>query len=62
MMPRGEVGLIIASLGLRLGEPGHPVLDSSAYAAIVMMIVVTTLVTPLGLKWSFARRRAAEAA
>lgn len=55
MMPRGEVSLIIASLGLTLGEAGHPVLDHRAYSALVMMVVLTTLLTPFGLKWSFAR-------
>jgi Kef-type K+ transport system membrane component KefB len=55
MMPRGEVSLIVASLGLTLGEAGHPALDHRAYSAIVMMVVLTTLATPLGLKWSFAR-------
>ncbi len=55
MMPRGEVSLVFASLGLSLAAEGHPVLDRRAYSALVMMVVLTTLVTPVGLKWSFAR-------
>lgn len=55
MMPRGEVSLIVASLGLTLGDAEHPALDHRAYSAIVMMVVLTTLATPLGLKWSLAR-------
>ncbi len=55
MMPRGEVSLIFASLGLTLG-----VLDHRAYSALVVMVVLTTLATPFGLKWSFARGRPAE--
>jgi len=50
MMPRGEVSLIFASLGLTLG-----VIDHRAYSALVVMVVLTTLATPFGLKWSFAR-------
>jgi Kef-type K+ transport system membrane component KefB len=42
MIPRGEVGLIFASLG---------VLDETRYAAVVVMVLITTLVTPPLLKW-----------
>jgi Kef-type K+ transport system membrane component KefB len=47
MMPRGEVTLIYASLGLSL----H-VIDKNVYSAIVLAVAVTTLVTPTALKWS----------
>ena len=47
MIPRGEVTLIYASLGSTLG-----VIDTAAYSAIVLAVVVTTLVTPASLKWS----------
>jgi Kef-type K+ transport system membrane component KefB len=59
MMPRGEVTLIFASLGMQLG-----VLDRDAYSAIVVVVVVTTVLTPTALKWSFARalRRATKPA
>ncbi len=50
MMPRGEVTLIFASLGRQM----H-VLDRDAYSAIVVVVVVTTVLTPTTLKWSFAR-------
>jgi Kef-type K+ transport system membrane component KefB len=40
MVPRGEVGLIVASLGLSLG------LDSDLFGVVVAMTVVTTLLTP----------------
>jgi Kef-type K+ transport system membrane component KefB len=51
MMPRGEVSLIFASLGLSLG-----VLDGEGYSALVMVVILTTVLTPTALKWSFARR------
>jgi Kef-type K+ transport system membrane component KefB len=41
MMPRGEVGLIVASLGLGLG-----VISRDLFGVVVAMTVVTTLVTP----------------
>ena len=41
MIPRGEVGLIFASIGLREG-----ILTGDVYAAVLAMVLVTTLVTP----------------
>jgi Kef-type K+ transport system membrane component KefB len=63
MIPRGEVGLIFANIGLELRVAGQPVISAATYSAVVVMVVVTTLVTPPALKWSLARaqRRAAHA-
>ncbi len=58
MIPRGEVGLIFAAVGTSLTIAGSPVVTPSTYAAIILMVLVTTLVTPPALKWSLARRRA----
>jgi Kef-type K+ transport system membrane component KefB len=55
MVPRGEVGLIFAGVGLTLKVHGQPVLDEAAFAAILFMVVVTTLITPPLLQWSFTR-------
>lgn len=41
MVPRGEVGLIFAGLGLR-----HGVLDDDLYGALLLVVLVTTLMTP----------------
>ena len=41
MVPRGEVGLIFASIGLTRG-----ILDDDLYGALLLMVLVTTLVTP----------------
>ncbi|MCC6349488.1 MAG: cation:proton antiporter [Candidatus Eisenbacteria bacterium] len=46
MIPRGEVGLIFASIGRTLRLHGEPVIDGSTYSAVVVMVVLTTLVTP----------------
>ena len=46
MIPRGEVGLIFAGIGAKLMLDGQPVISSGTYSAIVIMVIVTTLVTP----------------
>ena len=56
MIPRGEVGLIFANMGLTLTVAGKPMLDRNVFSAIVIMVIVTTLITPPALKWSFERR------
>lgn len=55
MIPRGEVGLIFASIGASLTLHGKPVVDSATYGAVVIMVVLTTLVTPPLIKWRFSR-------
>ena len=52
MIPRGEVGLIFASVGAGLMLDGVPVIGPSSFSAVVLMVIVTTLVTPPALKWS----------
>lgn len=49
MMPRGEVGLIFATLGKGLG-----VINDSVFSAIVLMVVITTLLAPALLKRTLA--------
>jgi Kef-type K+ transport system membrane component KefB len=52
MIPRGEVGLIFAATGAALVLDGVHVVPEKTYAAIVLMVMVTTLVTPPLLAWS----------
>ena len=59
MIPRGEVGLIFANLGMTLTVAGQPVVSQAVFSAIVVMVVVTTVVTPPALKWAFQRARLA---
>ena len=56
MIPRGEVGLIFAGIGASLAIEGQPILAQNTYSAIVMMVLITTLITPIGLRWIFARK------
>lgn len=55
MIPRGEVGLIFANIGLTLMVAGQRVVDQSVFSAVVVMVIATTLITPPALKWSFER-------
>jgi Kef-type K+ transport system membrane component KefB len=55
MIPRGEVGLIFAGMGLDMKFGGRPVLGSGEFAAVVAMVMVTTLVTPPLLRWRLTR-------
>lgn len=45
MLPRGEVGLIFALTGRQLG-----VFDNDIFAAVIMMVVVTSVITPVALQ------------
>jgi Kef-type K+ transport system membrane component KefB len=56
MIPRGEVGLIFASIGARMSVQGEAVVDSAVYSAVVIMVIVTTLVTPPVLKLALEGR------
>ncbi|MEO0377323.1 MAG: cation:proton antiporter [Cyanobacteria bacterium P01_A01_bin.17] len=56
MIPRGEVGLVFAGLGASTG-----VLSESLDAAVIIMVIVTTLAAPLLLRWIFPERSAADA-
>ena len=51
MIPRGEVGLIFAGIGATLTIAGERVVDGAVFSAVVVMVAVTTLVTPPLLVW-----------
>lgn len=55
MIPRGEVGLIFAAIGTQLQIDGHPLIENEVLSAVVFVVLVTTLLTPPGLKWSIGR-------
>ncbi|MBI2906091.1 MAG: cation:proton antiporter [Chloroflexi bacterium] len=52
MMPRGEMGIVVALVGLRLGLIGDDI-----YGTIIFMALVTTLVTPPLLKLLYHRAK-----
>lgn len=49
MIPRGEVGLIFANVGLNTG-----VLKNDVYAAIILVITITSLLAPFSLRWLYS--------
>ncbi|CDZ78870.1 K(+)/H(+) antiporter YhaU [Legionella massiliensis] len=49
MLPRGEVGLVFASIGRTLG-----VMSDQLFSAIVLMVIVTTFIAPPLLKARYA--------
>lgn len=54
MVPRGEVGIIVAQIGLTLG-----VITAQLYGVVLFMAVATTLIAPPFLKWLFSTEAAA---
>ncbi len=55
MVPRGEVGLIFASIGHTVLVAGAPIFSDPTFSAIVAMVMLTTLATPPLLKAAFGR-------
>jgi Kef-type K+ transport system membrane component KefB len=51
MIPRGEVGIIVASIGLSMAVISH-----SMFSVVVFMSMATTIVAPPLLTWAFRRR------
>lgn len=50
MVPRGEVGLIVAGLGRQSG-----IISEGTFSAAAFMCVVTVIVTPFILKWAVGK-------
>jgi Kef-type K+ transport system membrane component KefB len=48
MVSRGEVGLIVAGVGVTTG-----VLSTDIYTSIIIMVAITTIITPIWLKKSY---------
>ena len=50
MLPRGEVGLVFASIGRAIG-----VISDELFSAIILMVIVTTLLAPPWMKVRYAK-------
>ena len=55
MMPRGEVGLIFATIGMGVG-----VFDDDLHAALVLVVLATTVISPAALRWRINSRGPAD--
>jgi len=51
MIPRGEVGLIFAQLGFSQG-----ILNGELYAALLIVVALTTMSPPFLLKWFYSKK------
>lgn len=56
MVSRGEVGLIVASVGVNAG-----IIEPGLFAIVTIIVLVTTLVTPLFLRQAFAGKEPSHA-
>src|SRR5262249_41045548 len=52
MIPRGEVSVIVAQLGLATGA-----ISATIYAVVLTMVVATTLIAPVFIKPAFKNER-----
>jgi Kef-type K+ transport system membrane component KefB len=60
MVPRGEVGIVVAQIGLTLVTiEGHRAIDDKLFGVILFMAVATTLIAPPFIKILFANEDAA---
>src|SRR5436309_436555 len=50
MISRGEVGLIVVGYGL-----AHGIIGNDVFSVMVVMVLVTTMITPIWLRYVFAR-------
>jgi len=57
MIPRGEVGLITASIGAKMRLNGVPIIDANTFSAVVIVVILTTLITPPVLKLVLAKNK-----
>ncbi len=51
MIPRGEVGIIVATIGLNMA-----VVSQGLFSVVVFMSMATTIVAPFLLTWAFRKK------
>ena len=52
MIPRGEVALVIASIGMHYAN----ILDTSTFTATVILVIISSFVTPILLQRGFGEK------
>jgi Kef-type K+ transport system membrane component KefB len=52
MISRGEIGLIVAGIGVTSGA-----LSSNIYTTVIIMVVITTIITPIWLKKTYSKEQ-----
>ena len=56
MVPRGEVGIIVASIGLRIKVEGGTAISPELYTVVVLMSVLTTIIAPPLLSAAYRKK------
>ena len=56
MVPRGEVGIIVASIGLKIVVDGGTAISTELYTVVVLMSVLTTIIAPPLLSSAFNKK------
>lgn len=56
MIPRGEVGLIFAAIGMRIFLGDERMVPDEVYSAVIIMVIITVMITPPLLTWAFRRK------
>jgi Kef-type K+ transport system membrane component KefB len=49
--------ILVFEVGLTLVVRGEHIIDAATYSAVVIIVMLTTLITPPALKWSLNKRR-----
>ena len=62
MAPRGEVGILVATIGIATVVNGTPILSDSLFAVVVFMSIATTLIAPPLLVRAFKKKHQTEGA
>jgi len=57
MIPRGEVGIVVAQIGIAMAA-----ISDAVYGVVLMMVVITTLAAPPLIKLAFASEKPPEKA
>ena len=52
MISRGEIGLIVAGIGVTSGA-----LSSNIYTTVIIMVAITTIITPIWLKKAYNKEQ-----
>jgi Kef-type K+ transport system membrane component KefB len=56
MIPRGEVGIIVATIGLSIVVNGGTAISQELYTVVVLMSVITTIIAPPLLSIAFRKK------
>lgn len=56
MIPRGEVGIIFASMGTSIAIDGQPLISMPVFGSIIFMVMATSIISPIWLEYLIRRK------